>query len=444
MGGTRGTAIQILTGWMNKFKKARDMVEYLWILGGIIVVLIAAQGMVALYGTLRRTINDVQRRNLVVDLMRHRVGAAQKNRAELEQSAHTWQGYRKFEVKRKVDEGGGICSFYLVPHDQKAIPWFKPGQYLTFELHLQHQSKPLIRCYSLSDSPDNPHYRVTIKRIPPPRDHPDAPPGLVSSHFHEQINEGDILDVKAPAGHFFLDMSADAPVVLIGGGVGITPMLSMLNAIAQSDSTRETWFFYGVRNCDEHIMAEHLKQLNIQHDHIHLHVCYSDPRDGIDQSDQHYQHAARVSVDLMKRVLPSNNYDFFICGPPPMMAALTSDLDTWGVPSSRVHYESFGPATVKKLRAPEKRTEGIKTFDVTFTQSSKTCQWDPEADSLLDFAEMNDVAIDFGCRAGNCGTCLTAIRSGDIEYTTEPGYETEEGSCLACICIPKGPLELHA
>ena len=95
------------------------MVDYLWILGVIIVVLIVAQGMVALYGTFRRTVNDAQRRNLVVDLMKQRVGAAQRNRAELEQSAHTWQGYRKFEVKRKVDEGGGICSFHLMPHDHR-------------------------------------------------------------------------------------------------------------------------------------------------------------------------------------------------------------------------------------------------------------------------------------------------------------------------------------
>lgn len=420
------------------------MVDFLWVLGVIIVVLVAAQSMVALYGTFRRTMTETQHRDLVVELMRNRIGAMQRNRAEMEQSAHTWQGYRKFEVKQKVDEGGGICSFYLVPHDQKAIPLFRPGQYLTFELQLQHQSKPLIRCYSLSESPGNPHYRVTIKRIPAPRDNPDAPPGIVSNYFHDQINQGDILDVKAPAGNFFLDMSTEAPVVLIGGGVGITPMLSMLNAIAQSRSTRETWLFYGIRNNHEHIMFEHLKQLDIEHDNIHLHVCYSDPRDGIDKCDYHYHHGGRVSVDLMRRVLPSNNYNFFICGPPPMMASLTSDLDTWGVPTSRVHYESFGPATVKKLRAPEQSAEVIETFNVTFTQSGKTCQWDPEADSLLDFAEMNDVAIDFGCRAGSCGTCLTAIRSGDIEYTTEPGYETEEGSCLTCISIPKGPLELHA
>lgn len=420
------------------------MVDFLWVLGVIIVVLVAAQSVVSLYGTFRRTVTESQRRNLVVEMMRHRVGTMQLKRTELDQAAHAWQGYRKFEVHKKVNEGGGICSFYLLPHDQKSIPSFKPGQYLTFELNMPHQSKPLVRCYSLSDSPGHNHYRVTIKRIPPPRDNPDVPPGRVSNYFHEQVNEGEVLDVKEPSGNFFLDMSTNTPVVLIGGGVGITPMLSMLNAIAKSESTRETWLFYGVRNSDEHIMLEHLNQLNIEHDNIHLHVCYSDPRDGIDECDKHYHHGDRVSVDLLRRILPSNNYDFFICGPPPMMASLTSDLDTWGVPASRVHYESFGPATIKKLRSPEQHTDGIDTFKVTFTQSGKSCQWDPNADSLLDFAEMNDVPMDFGCRAGNCGTCLTAIRSGDVEYTTEPGYEIEEGSCLTCICIPKGPLELHA
>ncbi len=420
------------------------MVDFLWFIGLIIAVVIAAQGLVTLYGTFRRTVIETQRRSMVVELMHQRIASIRQQRSELEQFETTWKGYRKFEVHQKVIEGGEICSFYLIPHDQKTIPSFKPGQYLTFELHLQNQSKPLIRCYSLSDSPSSPYYRVSIKQIPSPRDNPDVPPGLGSNHFHQNINEGDILDVKAPAGNFFLDMSTDSPVVLIGGGVGVTPMLSMLNAITQSGSTRETWFFYGVRNSDEHIMFDHLNQLKINHDNIHLHVCYSDPRDGIDECDRHYQHASRVSVDLLRRVLPSNNYDYFICGPPPMMSSLTSDLDDWGVPSSRVHFESFGPATVKKLRALEQTSEGIDTFKVTFTQSSKTCQWDPNADSLLDFAEQNDIAIDFGCRAGNCGTCLTAIKSGDVEYTTEPGVETEEGSCLACICIPKGPLEIHA
>lgn len=420
------------------------MAESLWVFGVIIVAVVAAQSLVALYGIFRRTVTAAQRQRLVLDLMRHRVAAARRHRAELEQSAPSWQGYRKFEVQRKVDEGGGICSFHLMPHDQKPIPLYKPGQYLTFELHLQDQNKPVIRCYSLSDSPGHPHYRVTIKRIPPALDHPDAPPGLVSNHFHDQVNEGDILDVKAPAGKFFVDMSTDTPVVLIGGGVGITPVLSMLNAIAESQSTREIWFFYGVRNRDEHIMFDHLNRLNREHDHIHLHVCYSEPRDGIDECDRHYHHAEWVSVDLLRRVLPSNNYDFFICGPPPMMASLTSGFDAWGVPSSRVHYESFGPATVKKLRAPKPGAGGLAPFDVAFTRSGKTCPWDPEAESLLDFAEMNHVAIDFGCRAGNCGTCLTAILSGDVEYTADPGVEIEEGSCLTCICIPKGSLELHA
>ena len=100
-----------------------------------------------------------------------------------------------------------VCSFYLQPHDEKPIPGFDPGQFLTFQLNIPAQPKAVVRCYSLSDAPRPDMYRVSIKRVPPPRDNPDAPPGLSSNHFHDNVKVGDILDVKEPSGRFFLDMS---------------------------------------------------------------------------------------------------------------------------------------------------------------------------------------------------------------------------------------------
>ena len=233
-------------------------------------------------------------------------------------------------------------------------------------------------------------------------------------------------------------------MVLLAGGVGITPLLSMLNAIAVCGSSRETWFFYGVRHSGEHIMAQHLQRLADEHEHIHLRICYSDPRDGRDVSGRDYHHDERVSVDLLQRLLPSKDYDFYICGPPPMMAALTEGLGHWGVPKQRVHYETFGPASVKKIAAVEAATPAPEAVEVVFSRSGKTCTWIPDAGSLLEFAEENGVAIDFGCRAGNCGTCLTAVKSGEVWYPTEPGALVEEGSCLTCIGVPKGPVVLDA
>jgi hypothetical protein len=385
------------------------------------------------------------------ELLRKRIDQiTDQQRLNREKTDASWNGFRKFEIMRKNPEGGGICSFYLTPHDKKPLPPFDPGQYLTFQLPIPGQRKPIIRCYSLSDSPHHQnYYRVSIKAVPPPRDQPEAPPGLSSNFFHDSLNEDDILDVKAPGGHFFLDTTKHTPVVLIGGGIGLTPVLSMLNTICESGSTREVWFFYGVRNSAEHVMKEHLEQIAAEHENVHLMVCYSNPGDD-DVAGRDYQHAERVSVNLFQRVLPSSNYDFYMCGPPPMMNTLVPELAAWGVPEKNIHFEAFGPATVKKA-TPEKNAEekaaaaaAAESIEVVFAKSGKTVQWDSEADSILDFAEENDIAIDFGCRAGNCGTCITAVRAGDVKYVVEPGAAPEAGSCLACISVPKSSITLDA
>ena len=365
-----------------------------------------------------------------------------RSRAEQERSELSWNGFRKFEVAEKHEEVPGVCSFYLRPHDKRPLPPFLPGQYLTFKLDIPGQQKDTIRCYSLSDAPNPDYFRVTIKKVPPPRNEPDAPWGLSSSFFHEQLEEGDILDVKAPSGKFYLDTATQTPVVLIGGGVGITPVLSMLNAVTNAASKREVWFFLGVRNKSEHPMKEHLEALAREHENLHLNICYSDPtdecREGVD-----YQHDGRVNVELFKTLLKTNNYGFYFCGPPPMMDALKDELEDWGVPKDRINYEAFGGGTIKKLQHPAS-TAGAGDIQVTFTRSDKKVNWNPSVGSLLDFAEENGVAIDFGCRAGNCGTCKTAIQAGEVDYLGTPGEQPEEGSCLVCLCVPKTNLELDA
>jgi uncharacterized protein len=339
-----------------------------------------------------------------------------------------------------------ICSFYLVPHDTKPLPPFMPGQYLTFQLRIPGVEKTTIRCYSLSECARPDHYRVTIKRVPAPKDKPDLRPGLSSNFFHDQVREGDILDIQAPRGGFHLDLSKDTPVVLIGGGIGVTPVLSMLNAIVSSGSKRETWFYYGVRNASEHIMKDHLEAIARDNDHVHLNVCYSEPTPN-DVKGRDYHHAERVTIELMKKLLPANNYEFYTCGPPPMMNQITEDLLAWGVPEAHIHYEAFGPATVKKVshNPPAAATASdAPALKVTFARSGKECAWEASAASLLEFAEAQGVQIDSGCRAGNCGTCLTAVRSGQFSYNIEPGAPAGPGTCLTCISVPKGDIVLDA
>jgi hypothetical protein len=372
---------------------------------------------------------------------------ADRRRIEREKSDLSWNGFRKFEISNKVMEAAGTCSFYLAPHDGKSLPPFEPGQFLTFNLNIPGQAKSVVRCYSLSDSPNHPEsYRVTIKRVPPPRDRPELPPGLSSNFFLDQLNVGDIVDVKAPSGHFFLDMSSHKPIVLIGGGVGLTPVLSMLNAVVESGSQRETHFFYGVVCGADHAFKEHLQKIARENENIHLHVCYSHPTDD-DVEGEDYQHGERVSVDLFRRLLASNNYEFYLCGPPPMMNALVEGLEAWKVPEKYVHFEAFGPASVKKKLdgAIQEAASDGPALNVKFARSDKSVSWNPEAGSILELAEANGVVnISASCRTGNCGSCITAIKEGEVEYLNPPGSPAEDGSCYTCISVPKSDLVIDA
>ncbi len=371
------------------------------------------------------------------DYLRERIGQiADQRRFEREKSEASWNGFRKFRIVEKVAETSDIISFHLAPHDGKPLPPFLPGQYVTFQLNVAGQPRPVVRCYSLSERPGVPdRYRVTIKRVPG---------GIGSNHFHDTLKVGDIVDMKAPAGGFCLDLQRRAPVVLVGGGVGLTPLLSMLNAITATDSEREVWLFFGVRNGSEHLMRDHLRSVAEKHPNLHLHVCYSQPSpEDLAVAPHAFQHTGRVSVDLLKHELPERPFEYYLCGPPAMMNGLVADLKTWGVPENRVFNEAFGASTV---RAPALQTNSTTTLalKIQFGRSGKTCAWNAETGSLLDFALKNGVAIDSGCRAGNCGTCLIAIKSGEVTHLREPGVTVEKGSCLACISVPKTALVLDA
>ncbi len=412
-------------------------------LGSILIGALLLKILLMLYSSARAVFFEREQRRLSRERLKLQIKAAASQLREVEQNKSLWNGIRKFQIAKKIKECQDVYSFYLAPHDGKALPAFKPGQYLTFQLDVPGRDKPVVRCYSLSDCHRKDFYRVTIKKALAPPDQTGIPHGLASELFCDKLKVGDILNVKAPTGHFFLDLQKPTPVVLISGGVGITPMLSMANAILESGSKREIWFFFGARNGDEFIQREHLLKLAADHENFHLHVCFSKPRDS-EQVGRDFQHAERVSVTLMKQLLPSNNFEFYLCGPGPFMNSITEELTAWGVPDSSVFFEAFGPATVKKIAPVVVVEPGAPTFQIRFSRSGKISAWKPQLGSLLDLADELGIKIDSGCRAGNCGSCLVAIKSGSVDYVTEHGAISEEGSCLTCICKPKSDLVLDA
>ncbi len=389
---------------------------------------------------------ESKRSRLELDVLHQKIQILNRKAQEAPEAA--WNGYRKFTVSKKVEECEDTYSYYLSPHNGRPLPPFKPGQYLTFELHPPNAEKPLVRCYSLSDgSIVDDHYRVTIKRALGPADDPSIPPGIVSSYFSDHVKEGDILNVKAPSGRFFLDVEVERPVVLISGGIGITPMLAMSRVLTHMKDNREIYFFFGCRNSVDHMFREEVIALQKANPNFRLHICYSRPL----REDQHgvaYHHESRVTIELMKEILPSSNYEYYLCGPGPFMNTLVNGLYEWGVPKKDVKFEAFGPATVKS--APQESTEETKlddkpVFSIEFSRSGKTFPWDTKVQNLLEFAEKNGITtMEGGCRAGSCGSCLVAIKQGDVDYILEPGSPPEEGTCLSCISRPRGKMVIDA
>ena len=420
-----------------------------WI-GWVVVGVVTAQLLVMLYGEIRRIRGEVEQRHLSFALLRQRIAAADALRVRREQAQLFWNGVRKFVVRSKVEEAANIFSFYLEPHDGKALPQFQPGQYLTFRINVPGHSEPLIRCYSLSDRPHPDYYRITIKRVPPPPDVPEAPPGVVSNYFIDHVREGDILDVQAPRGNFVLDTTRTSPIVLIAGGIGITPLLSMLASIVDQQIEREVWLFHGVRNRREHALRDQIDKLNQRHERTRVIVCHSAPLPE-DKQGRDYVFAEHISVPMLQNVLQSSNYDYYVCGPPPMMANIIPALKKWGVPKDHIFTEAFGPASGKVIAAVQReeskseqdaKPPAAKRPQVTFQRSNTVATWDDSFDNLLDLALKNNVRIESGCRAGSCGTCLVAIKSGRVVCTSESHADIEEGTCLTCVSVPDDNLVL--
>ena len=367
-----------------------------------------------------------------------------------------WSGWREFRVAQRVleDAQGSQCSFRLQPVDGQPLPDFRPGQYLTFRLDLGPGAGPsgaasrtLTRCYSLSDCPSPAHYRITVKRMPAPAEQPAGRPGLASTHFHDHVQVGDVLRVKAPAGHFFIDPNPDVPVVLIGGGIGITPMMSMLRWCVQHQPQRPVHLFYGLRSSQEHAFKRVLEDLAASAPALRLHVVYSRPG-AEDLLGRDYQHRGHVDIDLLRRIVPHGRHQFYVCGPAAMMQTLVPALADWGVAAADIHHEAFGPASVKVPGLPglpgEPMAAAAASFEVKLQRSGRTLTWSGEETSLLEFVERHGVEVASGCRSGGCGSCETRVLEGRVLYAQAPDHEVAPGHCLLCVGRPASALVLEA
>lgn len=266
------------------------------------------------------------------------IAEEQKLYAAATQAQGGWSGWRSFRVKAKEVESDEITSFYLYPLDGGATPQYLPGQYISVRVYAPTLGLMQPRQYSLSDAPNGEYFRISVKReaaLDP------KPAGAVSTLLHHDIHVNDILDVAPPMGEFFLDTTSQSPAILISGGVGLTPMIAMLNQLTQSANRRQVRFVHGCRHGKVHAMKQHVQALTAKHDALDSIVFYENPNPG-DILGVDYDHAGRIDLGAIKDQVLLNDADYYLCGPFEFMQAQKQDLLGLGVMANRIHAEAFG------------------------------------------------------------------------------------------------------
>jgi nitric oxide dioxygenase len=255
---------------------------------------------------------------------------------------HGWSGFRPFVIKKRVQESATITSFHLSPRDGGGLSAFQPGQYLTVRVPTMDGSTTM-RNYSLSNSSGEGHYRISVKREPATI--ADAPDGFVSNYLHHTVEEGGILEVGPPCGVFTLDVNSttERPLVLLSGGVGITPTLAMLRAAIVHQPTRPIHFLHGALNSQTHAFRDEVTELAAAHQQLRVHVRYSNPLE-TDLSSGRCHSTGFFDANLIRNEVRTPEADFYYCGPKPFMKAVHQALGSWGVAPDSCHFEFFGPA----------------------------------------------------------------------------------------------------
>jgi len=377
--------------------------------------------------------------------------------------------FRAFRLADKVAESDIITSFYLEPCDGQALWQVKPGQYLT--LRVPGPDGPVLKTYSVSSAPSEVrHYRITVKREAGTN---GAPDGLGSCWLHDQVEVGDKLDIAAPRGSFVLDETSQRPVLLMSGGVGLTPIVAMLHRLAETD--REVHFLHACENGRVHALREEvLAQVS---DKIQARFIYRNPTD-TDRSADLFDAEGVIDKTFLRNHVPIGDYEAYVCGPTPFMAAIYQLLRELGVAEDRIAYEFFGKATSLKTSkadtaqkiAASGATAAIRSLayitnpdawaseetaeadsasvasgnaQVEFRASGASVPWDAAQGSLLQLAENAGLEPAFTCRAGICNACKCRLISGEVEYVEEPLEMPQAGEVLICCSRPKGSVVLE-
>ena len=352
-----------------------------------------------------------------------------------------WRGFRRLQLNSIAVETEDVRSFTLGAADGSRLPDALPGQHVAIRLRPEGSSPPLTRNYSLSGPPGAGVYRISVKH---------EVGGAASGYLHGHARVGDSLEVSAPRGAFTL-FSGTATVVLVSAGIGVTPLLAMLQALAATDRLfpREVWWIHGARDGKHHAFAEEVRRLLRSLRMGRSHVVYSQPRDD-DELGRSYDGQGRLDLPLLQRLGVPQDADFYICGPTGLNEALSSALKLWGVAESRVHTEIFGagkafsPGVVEGEHTLPHVPEGKVGAgpNVVFARSNLVVPWAERFTSLLELAEACAVPVRWSCRSGVCHTCECGLIDGSVRYAPEPLDSPADGNALICCATPATDIEL--
>ena len=344
-----------------------------------------------------------------------------------------WTGYRRLRISRIQTESAGIRSFEFQSEDGAALPAFQPGQHLAIRVPIEPASQPLIRMYSLSGAPNSPSWRIAVKK---------ESDGRGSGYLHDHVREGDILEVSAPRGTFI--MAADEhPVVLLSAGVGITPMLAMLNGIKQASPNRPVWWIYSAQNNENHPFIEEVRTQAAALKAFHSFILHSRPGDA-EQEGRDFDSPGRLTFDVLQRLnLPADAH-CYLCGPAGYLEETIQSLRSLGIEERNIHFETFGgPAAKTDGRAPHLPADNTGDGPlVTFTKSNLEFRWNKKFASLLEASEAADIPVRWSCRTGVCHLCESALLDGAVTYAPTPLDPPAEGNLLLCCSRPAGPVSL--
>jgi ferredoxin-NADP reductase/MOSC domain-containing protein YiiM len=350
-----------------------------------------------------------------------------------------WPGFRPLRVSQMNRESSSVLSLVLEAADGKPLSPALPGQFVVLRIHLKPDAPPVLRNYSLSDLPSVDHYRVSVKL---------EDRGVASGYLHRELHAGDVLDVSAPRGAFTL-RAGDGPIVLLSAGVGATPVLAMLHALAAESSKREVWWVYGARNREDHPFFKESQRLIRSLENGRSHVRYSRPR-AQDQLGSDFDAVGRLDIAAIEQLAVPREADYYLCGPALFLHDLKAGLSAWGVNADRVHAEVFGPGesltpgiVAAASQQPHQPTGEQGTgARVSFARSGIDVNWDPKYQSVLELAEACDVPVKWSCRTGVCHTCESALISGAVNYQPEPLQGPAEGKVLICCSQPRGDIAI--